>query len=78
MNAQDVYSSTPSDAVINAHDLYGRTLWVRFRSLNSRATKAQRGAVSGDLHAIARFAVLADQTFDAQRAIYGFKGAVNV
>lgn len=63
---------------MNAHEVYSRTLWARFTSLNRRATEAQHGAVSGDLHAIARFAVLADQAFEAQRAIYGFRGAVNV
>lgn len=62
---------------MNAHEVYSRTLWARFTSLNRLATEARAGAVSGDLHAIARFAVLADQAFEAERAIYGLKGAIN-
>ncbi len=61
-----------------AHELVSRTYWARFYLLNRLATEARAGAISGDLNAIARFCVLADQAFEAQRNIYGFRGSVDV
>ena len=62
----------------SAHETMNRTVWARFYRLNRLATQAQAGAVSGDMNAIRRFVVLADQAFEAQRNIYGFRGSVDV
>lgn len=61
-----------------AHELVSRTYWARFYLLNRLATEARAGAISGDINAIARFCVLADQVFEAQHNIYGLKGSVDV
>ncbi len=61
-----------------ASELVSRTYWARFTRLTRLATQAQDGAIRGDLNAIARFVILSDQAFQAQRNIYGFRGAVNV
>lgn len=61
-----------------AHELMTRTNWARFYRLNRAATEARAGAISGDLNAIARFVILSDQAFEAQRTIYGFRGSVDV
>lgn len=61
-----------------ASELVSRTYWARFTTLNRLATEARTGAIRGDLNAIAQFIVLADQAFEAQRNIYGFRGAVDV
>lgn len=60
-----------------AHELVSRTYWSRYTRLTRLATQAQDGAVRGDLNAIARFVILSDQAFEAQRNIYGLKGSVD-
>lgn len=61
-----------------AYELTNRSAWACFTRMNRLATEARQGAVSGDLNAIARFIVLADQAWDAQRRIYGLRGSVDV
>ncbi len=62
----------------SAYEINNRTYWARFARLNRLATEARAGAISGDMNAIARFVILSDQAFEAQRAIYGFRGVVDV
>lgn len=56
-----------------AHELVTRSAWSRFSKTNKAATQAQSGAVSGSLNDIAKFIVLSEQAWDAQRALVGLK-----
>lgn len=50
-----------------------RSAQSRLTRLNIEAMAAQEGARSGTLHDIAKYSVLADQAWEAQRAVYGLR-----